>query len=199
VRWRLVLWLAAGRLPFSLATAWVLKTWFVDAEGYKTVLTTSLGVMLIITALVLIFRNRIADQSHGDTRGFAHWLQHRARPVTFFTGILLGIFVTLSSVGAGAFATAALMILYPRLPAINVIGTDLAHAVPLTLFAGLGHLILLGNVDFSLLIALLAGSLPAVKLGTRLAVRMPNRALQPVLAVILLLLGIRFAFFGAPH
>jgi len=196
VRWRLVLWLAVGSIPASLVTAYVLKEFFAGSEGYKVILTTSLGIMLILTSIVLVFRKRIIDQSHGETEGLVNWIQQRARPVTFITGIALGIFVTLSSVGAGAFGTAALMILYPRLPAINVVGTDLAHAVPLTLIAGLGHLIFLGNVDFMLLGALLIGSLPAVQLGTKLAVKLPNEALQPILAAILFVLGIKFAFFS---
>ena len=199
VRWRLVLWMGAGSIPASLITAYVLKEFFIDSDGYKEILTTSLGVMLILTATVLIFRKKITDQSHGETKGLVHWIQQRSRGVTFFTGIALGVFVTLSSVGAGAFGTAALMILYPRLPSINVIGTDLAHAVPLTLIAGLGHLIFLGNVDFALLAALLVGSLPAVQLGTRLAVRLPNQLLQPILALLLFILGVKFAFFSIPH
>ncbi len=197
IRWRLVLWLGAGSIPASIATAFVLKTVFDGSNDYAPLLTTSLGIMLILTALVLFYRKRIIDQSQGNTKGITHWVQQHARPVTFFTGIVLGVFVTLSSVGAGAFGTAALMILYPRLPAINVVGTDIAHAVPLTLIAGLAHLILLGNVDFMLLAALLIGSLPAVWVGTKLAVRMPNQFLQPILAAILFVLGVKFAFFSA--
>lgn len=197
IRWRLVLWMGAGSIPASLVTAYALSNIFDNSDSYKEILTTTLGLMLVLTALVLFFRKRIINQSHENTGGLVHWIQQHARPVTFFTGIALGVLVTLSSVGAGAFGTAALMILYPRLPAINVVGTDLAHAVPLTLIAGLGHLLFLGNVDFLLLAALLVGSLPAVQLGTRLAVKLPNEALQPILATILLVLGVKFAFFSA--
>ena len=113
----------------------------------------------------------------------------------FFAGAFLGVFVTLSSVGAGAFCAAILMVLYPRMPALHIIGTDISHAVPLTLIAGLGHLILLGNVDFMLLACLLVGSLPAIQVGTRLAARVPGRLLQTIIATLLFAMGVRFAVF----
>ena len=97
--------------------------------------------------------------------------------------------------GAGAFGAALLMTLYPRLPALHIVGTDLAHAVPLTLIAGLGHLFLLGNVDFVLLASLLVGSLPAIHLGTKLATRLPSHVLQTILAFLLLGMGLKFTVF----
>ena len=109
-------------------------------------------------------------------------------------GVALGTLVTLSSVGAGAFGAAVLLVLYPRLPALNVIGTDLAHAVPLTLVAGLFHLYL-GNVDFVLLGCLLIGSLPAIWVGTRVGSRLPDNVLHPILVSILMALGVKYAFF----
>ena len=118
--------------------------------------------------------------------------------ITVISGVFLGVFVTLSSVGAGAFCAALLLTLYPRLPAINVIGTDIAHAVPLTLVAGLGHF-WNDNIDFTLLIGLLIGSLPAVNYGAKLASKVPNSVLQPILACLLLVIGIKFAFFGSSH
>ena len=107
----------------------------------------------------------------------------------------MGVFVTLSSVGAGAFCAALLLILYPKLPPLHVIGTDIAHAVPLTLIAGLSHLFLLGNVDLVLLVSLLVGSLPAIHLGAKLAAKIPSEILQPFLAVILLGVGLKFIVF----
>jgi uncharacterized membrane protein YfcA len=107
----------------------------------------------------------------------------------------LGVFVTLSSVGAGAFCAALLLMLYPKLTPLHIIGTDIAHAVPLTLIAGLSHLFLLGNVDLVLLISLLFGSLPAIHLGAKLAARIPSEILQPFLAVILLGIGLKFIVF----
>jgi uncharacterized membrane protein YfcA len=87
------------------------------------------------------------------------------------------------------------MTLYPRLPALHIIGTDIAHAVPLTLIAGLSHLFLLGNVDLVLLVSLLIGSLPAIHIGTKLAAKIPSQVLQPILAFLLLGIGLKFTIF----
>jgi uncharacterized protein len=113
-------------------------------------------------------------------------------PATVLVGLVIGVLVTLSSVGAGALGAAALFFLYPRLPAVSIVGSDLAHAVPLTAVAGLGHAHL-GTVDFVLLGSLLLGSLPGIYLGSNLGVRLPDQIVRPVLASMLLFIGIRFA------
>jgi len=195
VQWRLVGFLAAGSIPSSIITGILLNQVFTDADDYQGILTTSLGVMLIITAAVILFKRFLRDASdrpHGPVGAF---FQLHATRVTFVVGIFLGIFVTLSSVGAGAFCAALLMTLYPRLPALHVVGTDIAHAVPLTLIAGLSHLFFLGNVDFVLLASLLIGSLPAIQVGTKLAARIPSHILQTVLAFLLLGMGVKFTVF----
>lgn len=195
VQWRLVGYLAAGSIPASIVTVILLNQVFTNADEYKDLLTTSLGVMLIITAIVILFKRFLRDTSdrpHGPVGAF---FQVHATKVTFVVGVFLGVFVTLSSVGAGAFGAALLMTLYPRLPALHVIGTDIAHAVPLTLIAGLSHLFLLGNVDLVLLVSLLIGSLPAIQVGTKLAAHVPSRVLQPALALLLLGIGVKFTFY----
>jgi len=194
VRWRLVGILAAGSIPASIGTSFLLDSVFSDAKQYEPLLTTSLGIMLILTSAVLLFKSRINKPTEEDKKNL-RWAHKNSSFITFVAGILLGIFVTLSSVGAGAFCAALLLVLYPKLPAVQVVGTDIAHAVPLTAIAGLGHLILLGNVDFLLLGSLLIGSLPAIHIGTRIGARLPNKILQPTLATILLGLGVKFAFF----
>lgn len=195
VQWRLVGYLAAGSIPASIITVVLLSQVFTNADEYKEILTTSLGVMLIVTAIVILFKRFLrdtSDQPHGKVGAF---FQVHATRVTFIVGIFLGIFVTLSSVGAGAFCAALLMTLYPRLPALHVVGTDIAHAVPLTLIAGLSHFFLLGNVDLVLLASLLIGSLPAIHVGTKLAARLPSHILQSILAFLLLGLGLKFTVF----
>ncbi len=195
VRWDIVAWLAAGSIPASLFTTLLLHTLFTDASGYEPILTRSLGIMLILTAVVILYlgifrsaRPLTAIPASGAGRAYA-------TPVTVVAGLFLGIFVTLSSVGAGAFCAALLLVLHPHLRALTVVGTDIAHAVPLTLIAGLGHLILLGNVDLTLLACLLTGSLPAIHLGTRLAANLPGGLLRHLLALLLLGMGIRFAWY----
>lgn len=195
IRWRLVLTLAAGSIPASIATSYVLKHILGDFD-YANVLNRSLGVMLIVTAVVILFRRRL--QSELPEQQNYSWFHRHALKVSFVAGIVLGIVVTLSSVGAGAFCAALLLILYPRLPALHIIGTDIAHAVPLTLVAGLGHF-WNDNVNFSLLAGLLIGSLPAVHVGSKVAARVPNTVLQPILACLLLIIGVKFALFSSGH
>lgn len=195
VQWSIVKYLALGSIPASIITALLLSTVFTHADEYKGLLTRSLGIMLVLTALVILLKGllrKASDRPHGPVGQF---FQERAAVVSTITGVFLGVFVTLSSVGAGAFCAALLLTLYPRLPALHVVGTDIAHAVPLTLIAGLGHLLLLGNVDFLLLLSLLVGSLPAIHYGTKLAAWIPSHVLQPILATLLLGMGLKFAVF----
>lgn len=194
INWGIVGLMAAGSLPAALATTFLLSSVFSDAKEYAPLLTTSLGVMLIFTSVVLLFRNRIQRQSHEGSSAVLRSLQHHRSVWTVVMGIVLGVLVTLSSVGAGAIGTAVLLMLFPRLPSVKVVGTDLAHAVPLTLVAGLGHLFL-GHVDWTLLAALLVGSIPAIYLGTRAGARLPDRILHPILVSILMLLGLKYAIF----
>ena len=113
--------------------------------------------------------------------------------MTIATGALLGLFVTVSSVGAGALGVTALLLLYPRLPTATIVGSDIAHAVPLTLVAGLGHW-WLGSVDTVLLLSLLFGSIPGVIVGSQLSVRVPDVVLRLLLASVLALVGARLVF-----
>lgn len=191
VHWSIVLNLAAGSLPAALLTGLALTFWFGSAENYASLLTTALGFMLILTSVVLIFRNRL---SVGYRRKTQITQGHAFSMKLLFAGMALGSLVTLSSVGAGAIGTAVLMLMFPYLIPKQIVGTDIAHAVPLTFIAGAVHLYL-GNVDFALLLALLLGSLPAIHIGSSLSGRIPSRLMQPVLATLLMLLGMKYAIF----
>ena len=195
VQWRTVGFLAAGSVPASILTAQLLKSIFVDSSEYQGILTRSLGVMLVLTATVILLNGRLRDKTEQSEGAVALFFRHHTDLVIFLAGLFLGVFVTLSSVGAGAFCAAILMVLYPHMPALKIIGTDISHAVPLTLVAGLGHFLLLGNVDFILLGCLLIGSLPAIQVGTKMAARIPGNILQTLIATVLLLMGIKFAIF----
>ena len=188
VDWHLVRCLAAGSLPCALLTLLALKTLFTDNSHYTEIITTNLGFMLILTSLVLVFKQKLnLDQTPA-------FISRHRNIFTVVAGGFLGIFVTLSSVGAGAIGTAILMLLVPRMLPTKIVGTDLAHAVPLTFVAGMGHL-LLGNVDFMLLGTLLIGSLPAIWVGTRLGQQLPAKLLQVLLATILMVIGLKYSFF----
>ena len=193
VNWQIVFRLSLGSIPASIVTVYLLKNVFGDPEDYQHILLTTLGVMLIITAAVILIRPYLNRSMSLDQEQIS-WLKHYQAPLTVFMGMLLGVCVTLTSVGAGAFGAAILMMLYPRLNPVTIIGTDIAHAVPLTLIAGLGHM-QLGNVDFTLLGCLLVGSLPAIHYGSKLSKRVPSQVLQPILATLLILIGSKYAFF----
>jgi uncharacterized membrane protein YfcA len=115
-------------------------------------------------------------------RRVSHW--------TILLGATLGVLVSLTSVGAGALGTTALLILYPKLPVARIAGSDIAHAVPLTLIAGIGHWFM-GTVDFTLMAALLAGSVPGIVIGSLLSTRSSDSVLRPILALTLLVVSVR--------
>lgn len=189
VDWRLVGLLASGSLPTSLATIGSIHLYAVDTEMLGRVITHSLGFALLLTALSIVFRDNIrrwADRTlgFGATGAPAAWV--------VITGAILGFLVTLSSVGAGAVGVTALMLLAPALATSRIVGSDIAHAVPLTLVAGLGHAIT-GSVDWMLLGSLIVGSLPGIWLGSHLSHLLPERALRGLLASLLVLIGGKLA------
>jgi uncharacterized protein len=150
-----------------------------------------LGIALILTALSIILRGMFQKQNAAREFVTKLSISRQTAINTVLVGLALGVLVTVSSVGAGALGTLALFLLYPRLSTRQVVGTDIAHAVPLTLIGGLGHAAL-GTVDFSLLGALLLGSLPGIWLGSHLSSHVPERVLRSLLATMLLIIGGKF-------
>jgi uncharacterized membrane protein YfcA len=116
------------------------------------------------------------------------------RRATIATGFLLGVLVSLSSVGAGALGVTALILLYPKIPIVRIAGSDIAHAVPLTLVAGLGHSLILGPINADLLTSLLIGSLPGIMLSSYIAPKVPDIALRLILATTLIVVALRLLF-----
>jgi hypothetical protein len=191
VDWRIVGLLAAGSLPGSIGTLFVLNAYAKVASDLNRVVSVSLGIALILVSLAQLMRGtlqRIGQEQ--DACAPSPMVSLRA-PLTVAVGLCLGVLVTLSSVGAGALGTVAVLVLYPRLPTLKVVGTDLAFAIPLTAVAGLGHW-RLGHVDFSLLGSLLLGSLPGIWIGSLLSAKVPERILRPLLAALLLVIGLKF-------
>jgi len=183
IHWRVVGLLAIGSIPATLATLVGLSKLDLHGPAASELITRVLGYALFGTAAVLIFRNRILAAyavriSALDPR--------RVGIMTIIVGSLLGALVSISSVGAGAIGVAVLILLYPRLPLARVVGSDIAHAVPLTLVAGMGHW-LVGSIDWPLLGSLLMGSLPGVVLGGYATTRIPVIGLRLVLAAALVI------------
>ena len=215
VDWRIVRWLSLGSLPFAVATLFVLNHFATIGKETTGMITLTLGVALLLTTASILVRSLLIRRSQKNAvnliaiadieeeteaeletdekideikRGrFDRW----QIPVTVFVGAVLGVLVTLTSVGAGALGTIVLLFLYPKMLTVKIVGNDLAHAIPLTAVAGFGHW-MLGNVDFVLLGSLLIGSLPVIWVGSHLSAKLPERFLRPILAVLLLIIGLKF-------
>ncbi len=190
VDWRVVRRLASGSVPAATLALWALAHFGVDSKGASAAITTTLGFALILTAVTLVLRKRLL-------RAVAAFLDRRSgREIAALTaalGAVLGVLVSISSVGAGAIGVTVLLMLYPRMPTVRIVGPDIAHAVPLTLLAGAGHW-LLGSIDWVLLVSLLTGSLPGIAIGSHFASRVPDRVLRPLMAGTLALVGGKLVF-----
>jgi uncharacterized protein len=187
IDWQVVLRLATGSIPASLLTILCLHLLRLDQATTNALVTHVLGLALIVTSLALLFRQQLFDAF--NRRIGALNLPQTLR-FTVMTGFVLGVLVTISSVGAGALGVTALILLYPKLPAVKIAGSDLTHAVPLTMMAGLGH-VMNGGVDIAMLGSLLAGSLPGIAIASLVAPRLPDLALRALLAATLMVSGLR--------
>lgn len=186
VDWQITRRLLIGSLPAALATIGLMHATGLT-KGWASALTLSLGIALLLTALVVAYKQAWTRVGLRLER----WLPESRKPaLTVASGGVLGVLVTLSSIGAGALGATLILLLYPRLPAQRLVGTDIAHAVPLTLVAGIGHATL-GHVDWALLAALLVGSLPGIWLGAQLTRRMPERLVRGLLCVSLVTAGLK--------
>ena len=192
VDWKIVLLLGTGSIPSSIITISLLEHLKSTGFNYDDIIILTLGVMLILTSFIILIKNRLISfihANHADSH-LVNFVRNYRPQITILCGCLLGCVVTLSSVGAGAIGSAILFLLYPRKSSISIVGTDIAHAVPLTAIAGLGHLHF-GSVDFSLLFGLLAGGVPAIYLGSLIGKKLPDKILRPLIALLLLVMGIK--------
>ena len=187
VDWRLVGGLAAGSIPASILTLLTMAYLGVKGGHGAFLLNVLLGGTLLITSFTVFFRPWILSWSGHHIHALD---PHQLRRWTVFLGVVLGVLVSITSVGAGALGTTALLILYPKMPVAKIAGSDIAHAVPLTLIAGIGHW-LMGSVDLTLMLSLLAGSIPGIILGSYLATRSSDAVLRPVLAITLLVSSVK--------
>src|SRR5260221_8882095 len=170
ISWRIVGRLAAGSVPMTAATLFALSKLDLSGAAASQLITVVLGVALFVTAGALIFRRQLVD-AFGERLGRLD--PRRTAVLTVATGAALGVLVSISSVGAGAIGVSALVLLYPRLPTARIVGSDIAHAVPLTLLARIRHW-LMGSVDLHLIGSLLAGALAGVLLR-----HYPSRPVAP--------------------
>ncbi len=189
IDWRVVRRLAAGSIPLTVATIAALSALDIRGAAARELIDVVLLLALVITAVMLVFRDKIVARYSVRLGGLAE------QQVAFFTvavGAVIGAIVSISSVGAGAIGVTALVLLYPKLPAARIVGTDIAHAVPLTLVAGIGHW-LLGSIDLRIFASLILGSVPGILLGSYAAARVPERALRIVLAATLIVVATKLS------
>ena len=186
IDWRVVLRLAIGSVPAATITLWFLAATGTQTSGTAHILALVLGSMLVLTAISIVFRPTLARFAGA----------HRELPpvpqsaLTVLTGAILGVLVSISSVGAGAIGVTVLMLLYPKLGVHRIVGSDIAHAVPLTLVAGLGHWAI-GDVDWHMLVALLCGSIPGILIASRIAPAINERIIRWLLAIVLTIVGLK--------
>ena len=189
VEWRIVRLLLAGSIPASLATV-ALMHFTGITKGWASALTFSLGIALLLTAVTVAYKQ--VWQRVGLR--LERWIPEQRKPLlTVLCGLILGVLVSLSSIGAGAIGATLIMLLYPRLSSHRNVGTDIAHAVPLTLVAGIGHATL-GHVNWGLLGALLIGSVPGIWLGAKLTKRMPEQLVRALLCISLVSAGLKVIY-----
>jgi len=187
VDWRVVGRLALGSMPGTALTIYGLSRLGPWGPETNALITSVLGVALLLTVIALVFRQQIVRMSAARMPEMG---EERRRWLTVVTGFVLGVLVSISSVGAGALGVTALIFLYPKLPMVRIVGSDIAHAVPLTLMAGLGHW-MLGGLDFVLLRSLLVGSIPGIVIGSIIATRVPEGVLRMLLAAVLTVVATR--------
>jgi uncharacterized membrane protein YfcA len=188
IDWRIVFLLGCGSIPGAIASLGLVHYLALDTTQLANLINTVLGIALLLTALSLAFKNRLMRWVEGI--GAVNHLEHNHIPLTIISGALVGGVVALSSVGAGAIGTMILFMLYPRLLASRIVGSDITHAIFLTAVAGAGHL-WLGSVNMNLLANLLVGSIPGVIAGSLLCSRLPEPLLRGALATLLILVGSR--------
>jgi hypothetical protein len=187
IHWPAVIRLACGSIPASILTLLAIWQLELSAASQRSLVNLVLCFALLLTATALIFRKSIMERYR---RRLENVDERTTTIATVIVGAALGVLVSISSVGAGAVGVTALLLLYPRLPMVKIVGSDIVHAVPLTLVAGAGHWAL-GSVDWHLMGVLLLGSLPGIIIGSYSAVRVPETVLRVVLAGVLIVVAFK--------
>ena len=187
VDWKLVGLLAIGSMPATIVTIFALSHFDLQSTAAQHIITLTLGIVLLITATFLILGGNIR---HRFAERLSHISPSRAATLTILLGLVMGVLVTATSVGAGAIGVTVLLLLHPNMPAGRVVGSDIAHAVPLTLLAGVGHWYL-GSINWALLVPLLIGSVPGIIIGSYLATTARDVVVRAALASVLVIVGVR--------
>jgi uncharacterized protein len=190
IDWRIVRRLATGSIPMTVVTMAALRLLDINSPAVRDLINAALTLALFATAVTLVFRDRLVARYSARLALLA---PQRITMLTIIAGAALGLIVSISSIGAGAIGVTVLFLLYPKLPMARIVGSDIAHAVPLTLVGGIGHW-LLGAVDLPVFTSLIMGSVPGILLGSYAAIRTPERMLRMVLAGTLIVVATKLSF-----
>jgi uncharacterized membrane protein YfcA len=182
VHWNIVKLLCLGALPAALVGILIINTLGPLNPQMGQFIRYSIAVSVMLTVIAILFRGRLLQWVHAHPEKQLHG--HRLQIATIVAGAVLGLLVTISSIGAGAIGATLLVMLYPRLTPAEVAGTDIAYAVPLTAIAAFGHW-WLGSIHWELLGMLLIGSVPGITIGSLCAKAVPERLLRGILATTL--------------
>ena len=185
IDWKVVGRLATGSVPATALTVGGLALLHLDPRAVSAIITPLLAMALLATAVLVVFQRQVIGLLGGVSSRLSPRQQVR---LTVASGAVLGVLVSLSSVGAGALGVTALMLLWPKLSPTRIVGSDIAHAIPLTLLAGSGYWFM-GSTDWALLGSLLSGSIPGIVVGSLVATRVPVAVLRAVLALVLGIAG----------
>jgi uncharacterized membrane protein YfcA len=189
IDWRIVRRLATGSIPMTVVTITVLRLLDINSPAVRELINAALTLALLATAVTLVFRDRLIARYSARLALLA---PRQITVLTIIAGAVLGTVVSISSIGAGAIGVTVLFLLYPKLPMARIVGSDIAHAVPLTLAGGIGHW-LLGAVDVPVFASLIIGSVPGILLGSYAALRTPERILRLALAAMLVMVATKLS------
>ncbi|WP_269241521.1 sulfite exporter TauE/SafE family protein [Flavobacterium limnophilum] len=193
INWVITGWLSLGSIPAALLTLWILHSIKTDVTALNAIIKHSLGWALLFTSIAIVFKKKLLVFSQKHAGDKFHSESKTQNLLTVAIGVMLGAMVTLTSIGAGALGTVTLFFLYPLLPTPRLVGTEIAHAVPLTLVAGIGHASM-GNLNLELLGQLLIGSLPGIYIGSMLSGKVPDLLLRNAIAMMLFFVGYNLVF-----
>ncbi|CDG84537.1 conserved hypothetical protein [Janthinobacterium agaricidamnosum NBRC 102515 = DSM 9628] len=191
VRWDIVKLLCCGALPAAVAATLALKSFGALTPGIGQVIRYSIAGSVLLTVVALVFKSKMMAWMNAHPEKQLQGKQLAS--ATVISGAVLGVLVTVSSIGAGAIGATLLVLLYPSMSSAEVAGTDIAYAVPLTAIAALGHW-WLGSIHWALLFSLLIGSLPGITLGSWVARSVPEKFLRVLLAMTLTSVAIKLIY-----
>lgn len=191
VRWDIVRHLCVGALPAAVLTTLALKAYGALSPEIGQIIRYSIAISVMLTVVALLFRSKMQAWIAASPKRQLHG--RNLMLATVVSGAILGVMVTISSIGAGAIGATLLVLLYPQLKPAEIAGTDIAYAVPLTAIAAFGHW-WLGSINWALLLMLLVGSVPGITLGSMLAKKMPERFLRGLLASTLTLVAAKLIY-----